>query len=500
MKTSNVFIRSLFAVLMVFALACVNSSHETAFAQTPTQSQPAVQPAFDGKVLYKKAFEALRDLHITLQDPAARAKWVAEWENKHATDGALSTEEGTDKAIDEMVASLGQRFDGYANVEERKAQLEAFDATLVGIGTTLKQTGLVDIIKALPKPIKKEDFEKATVISDKTPLLIDEPFEQGPAEKAGLKPGDRIVEVDGKAVDGKSINAVVATIRGKSGTTVKIKVRRASDSGASSDLTFDIVRAKVVVKAVKFQDLGNGISYVKLRNFTSQFATKEMTDALNKAKNGKALILDLRGNPGGRLDFVEEMSQYLLEEGTLLVTKNRAGDVLSETKLVVQKDFIMQTQKRSDKPGQIGIGTDQRAELIIPDKMPVIVLVDEGSASASEILAGLLQKNKRAIIVGETTLGKGVGQTVVPLPFDRSISVTSFEFMPGGEAMDWVGVIPNIEVARGDNPKNDLQLDAAKAKAAELVTEAEGRAQKATDIRKKHEDAFKKMLEEKAKQ
>jgi len=471
------------------------------------QKAPAAAPVpakFDGALLYKTVFQNLRDRHITLNDPAVRAKWAAEWENKHnvAGDTAFATEESTDKAVLEMIRSLGQRFDYYNPPERNQAEKQQFDATLVGIGAQLKVKGQAEAIlkarklgeNADPEVLKKL-FEGVKTISDTNPIVVEEPMEGGPAEKAGIKSGDLITKVDGVSVNGKSLDDVVKTIRGKDATVVKITVTR-----AGVEHTFDITRAKVVSKVTRFKDLGNGISYVKLTDWSSQFTEKEMEEALTKAAKGKGLIIDLRGNPGGRLDAVETVGQMILKEGTFLTMKERRGDAIVETKTVLQPELALSFLKSTLQPGKIGMGTGERVELIIPETMPIVVLVDEGSASASEILSGLLQVNHRAIIVGKTTHGKGVGQQLIQLPFDRNQHLTTFEFMPGGVAMDWIGIIPEIEVTNPDevivDPTKDLQLEAAKKALQEQVTISDAKAKKSVDTKKANEETFAKQLEE----
>jgi C-terminal peptidase prc len=512
---SRVFALAVAALMLSAPLTTSASADNTPVSSLTAQSKVAPAQAaptapvvqFDGKKLYKEVFENLRDRHITLSDPAARAKWVAEWQNKHANDKALDTEESTDKAIYEMIQSLGQRFDYYNPPARNKAEREQFDATLVGIGAQLKLKGQAEAIlqarklgdKATPEQLK-QIFDPLKTVSDAHPIIVEEPMEGSPAEKAGIKKGDRIIKVDGADVNGKSLDDVVKTIRGKAGTVVKITVTRDDGKGGTVEQTIDITRAQVVSKVTKVKDLGNGITYIKLNDWTSRFVEKEMFEALTKAAKGKGIVIDLRGNPGGRLDAVETVGQFILKEGTLLVMKERRGDAMVETKTVLQPEFALQLLKSTAQPGKIGMASGEREDMIVPEDMPIAVLIDEGSASASEILSGLLQANKRAVIVGKTSHGKGVGQLVVPLSFDRNIHVTTFEFLPGGVPMDWVGVIPDIEVTNPDevivDPTKDMQLDAAKKAVQDAVTKGEARAKKGEDTRKANEDAFQKALDE----
>lgn len=467
--------------------------------QSPTPAVPAASAeSFDGEKLYHDAYEKIRDLHIKLDSPEKIAAFSKEWEHKFDKSGELKTEEGTDKAILKMMQSLGQRFDYSFDKSATQAEHEQIDATLTGIGATLKLNKLLEIVKSLPKETKPEDAKKALAISKENFLEIDEPMEGSPAEKAGLKPGDIIRKVDGKELDGMQMNDAVKLIKGKAGTDVKLSIER-SDNGKTQTLEITVTRARVTVPDVKFKDLGDGVSYVKLRDFMSKNAMQEMQAALKKAANGKALVLDLRGNPGGSLPAVLTITGMMLEDGPVLVTRSRNGDRIVESEITLNKNFVLRMEPSADDPNQMEVEAGPRPKLTIPNDMPVIVLVDEGSASASEILSGALQHNRRAIVIGMPTVGKGVGQSVVQLPFGRSLHVTSFEFIPGRTPNDWIGVIPNVIVEHGNDPKVDKQLDKAKEMIAPMIKSAEEmRAKRDEQLKKNHEE-FEKVLSERNK-
>src|SRR6185295_10678733 len=198
-------------------------------------------------------------------------------------------------------------------------------------------------------------------------------------------------KVDGKELDGMQMNDAVKLIKGAAGTDVKLSIERTAADGKVENLDVTVTRARVTVPDVKFKDLGDGISYVKLRDFMSKNAMKEMRDALVKAAKGKALILDLRGNPGGSLPAVLTITGMMLEDGPVLVTRARQGDRIVESEIALNKNFVLRMEP--DDKGEIEPSVEPRPKLLIPSDMPIIVLVDEGSASASEILSGVLQHN-----------------------------------------------------------------------------------------------------------
>lgn len=504
---------SLMVALLFGVIITVGSSPQdkACFAQGPVINPPvhpdkekkAVQPAqpaaaFDGKPIYREAYEAFRDLHILLADPKERAAWEKEWEHKYDNTDAFKTEEGTDKALQELDYSLKQRFDYYFDKEMTKGEKSQIDASLVGIGATLRLSGMEEIAKTFTKDTKREDADKALLLSDKNRLEIDEPMEGSPAEKAGLKPGDAILEVDGTSVNGLSMKDAVAKVKGKAGTKVKLTIERKDDQGKVSKLEITITRAQITVPVVKYQDFGNGLTYVKLRDFMSKNAIPELNAAFKKSAKGKALILDLRGNPGGSLTTALTMAGMLLNEGPVMVTKSRQGDSVVESEIVLRPDAVLYTEP--DGQGGKETSIEQRTKLVIPEDMPIIVLIDEGSASASEIISGILQHNHRAIVIGMPSHGKGVGQAVIAIDSGkRSLHVTTFEFIPGRTPNNWIGVIPDVEVERGKDPKVDPQLEKAKEMAPLMIQQAEQRKAKREEQEKRNREAFEKELQQRNK-
>ena len=475
-----------------------------AYSQSTTPTAPAAAPvqpaapAFDGKALYKAAFEAWRDGHIQLETPELVEKWAKEWEHKFDNTDDLKTEEGTDKALLKMAQSFGQRFDYSFDKKATDAERQQIQSTLSGIGATLSQPGRADIVKGFAKDIKKEDALKAVAISQTNPIVVEEPMEGSPSEKAGVKPQDIIRKVDGKDVNGLQLDEAIKLIKGPAGTVVKLTIERKDDKGVSSETEISVTRASFTVKVVKLKDekaLGTpGVTYFRLNDFMSKNGLQEFNAALKKAAGGKGVIIDLRNNPGGSLPMVLTMTGMILEDGPVLITRSRVGDRIVESEITLNKNFVLRTEPSEEDPSKVEVQVGPRPKLEIPADMPVIVLVNEGSASASEILSGALQHSKRAIIVGMPTHGKGVGQSVIQLPFGRSLHVTSFEFVPGRTANDWIGVIPDVKVERGEDPKVDLQLEKAKELIVPMIKAVEDRKADRDANKKKHEEEFQKEL------
>ena len=228
------------------------------------------------------------------------------------------------KNILSVVASLSLL--AVAPAFANKAEKARTDASMAGIGATLYEKGLVSAIRALGKEPKKEDVLPLFKLSDERPIIVaEDPDSDTPSGKAGLKKGDRITAVDGANVNGKTLDEVVSTIRGPAGTTVKLSIIRKTASGDQT-MELAIVRAKFIIHVVKSEDLGNGITQIKLTHFESQYGTQEMYDALTKAAKGKAIILDLRGNPGGELSQPISMAAMFLEKGIVVQLIQRSDD------------------------------------------------------------------------------------------------------------------------------------------------------------------------------
>ena len=270
-------------------------------------------------------------------------------------------------------------------------------------------------------------------------IKVISPMDNSPASKVGLKAGDYIVKINNTQVQGKSLMEAVDLMRGPVGTSIEITVRR---RGVKKALIFNITREIIQVQSVKSELIDNNIGYIRLTSFNenSSKQIKEKVNKLNKNKNLKGYILDLRNNPGGLLSQAIKISDFFLENGEIVSTKSRK---VSENK----KWFA------------------NKGDLI--NGKTLIVLINYGSASASEIVAGALKDHKRAIILGENSYGKGSVQSIIPLKNKGAIRLTIAKYyLPSGKSISEVGVTPDIEVVEGlenfkFNSETDNQLNFA---------------------------------------
>mgnify|MGYP005695416269 FL=1 len=245
------------------------------------------------------------------------------------------------------------------------------------------------------------------------------PIDDTPASRAGLKAGDYIVKINDVQVQGKSLSEAVDLMRGPVGSGIELTVRRRGEKKA---LTFNIIREVIQVQSVKSEIIDENIGYIRLTSFNdnSSDQIEKQIKKLKKNKNLNSFILDLRNNPGGLLSQAIKISDFFLENGEIVSTK-------SKKKSENRKWFA----KKGD----------------ITDGKTLLVLINYGSASASEIVAGALKDHKRAIIVGENSFGKGSVQSIIPLKNRGAIRLTVAKYyLPSGKSISEVGVRPDIEV------------------------------------------------------
>ncbi len=246
------------------------------------------------------------------------------------------------------------------------------------------------------------------------------PIDDTPASRAGIKAGDYIVKINNDQVQGKSLSEAVDLMRGPVGSGIELTIRR---RGVKKALTFNIIREIIEIQSVKAELLEENIGYIRLTSFNENSGEqiKKKIQDLEKNKNTKAYILDLRNNPGGLLSQAISISDFFLDNGEIVSTKSRKNS---------------ENRKWFAKKGDLTNGKT------------LIVLINYGSASASEIVAGALKDHKRAILLGENSYGKGSVQSIIPLKNNGAIRLTVAKYyLPSGKSISEVGVSPDIEVS-----------------------------------------------------
>jgi len=260
-------------------------------------------------------------------------------------------------------------------------------------------------------------------------IKVVSPIDDTPASKAGIHPGDLIVKIDGKPTKGQSMMEAVESMRGKAGSKIVLTLVR--EGGKPFDV--ELTRAVIKVTSVRSQMIDPGYGYIRVTQFQVNTG-EEVGKALNKLRkeNGKklsGLVLDLRNNPGGVLQSAVEVADHFLKKGLIVYTKGRIPN------------------------SELRFSADP---LDASEGVPLVVLINGGSASASEIVAGALQDHKRGIVMGTDSFGKGSVQTVLPLNNDRALKITTaLYFTPNGRSIQAQGIVPDIEVARAKITRED---------------------------------------------
>jgi len=265
------------------------------------------------------------------------------------------------------------------------------------------------------------------------------PIDNSPASKVGIKAGDYIVKINDIQVQGKSLSEAVELMRGPVGTDIEITVRRVGEKKA---IIFNITREIIEIESVKSKIIEEKIGYLRLTSFNenSSEQVKKRIKEIKKEKKVKGYILDLRNNPGGLLSQAIRISDFFLDYGEIVSTKSRKSS---------------ENRKWFSKKGDI------------IDGKTLIVLINYGSASASEIVAGALKEHKRAILIGENSYGKGSVQSIIPLKNNGAIRLTiSKYYLPSGKSISEVGITPDIEIEESSdafliNSETDNQLNFA---------------------------------------
>lgn len=337
---------------------------------------------------------------------------------RHKYDKYIKTDEDAYVAIGTMIASLDDPYTKFLDPKDFAEETSSIKGSLKGIG-----------IQIATKEGK---------------LMVIAPIEDSPAEKAGLQADDEILEINGESTKGISIDKAADKIRGEEGTTVDLLVKRKNEVQK-----YTIVRKEIELKAVSTKvpnnvNLYDDIGYIRLSSFISKNAGKEFEDILSQYRNKKGFIIDLRSNPGGLLTNAIYISNLLLPGGIIVST--------------VDRDGYKETQRASGSP--------------ITNK-PLVILINKGSASASEIMSGALKDNKRAVIVGEKSFGKGLVQEINRLPDNSGVNITIQKYLtPNGTDINKKGIEPDIAVELSDTDvknKDDKQLKKANEVLQDLI-------------------------------
>lgn len=330
------------------------------------------------------------------------SKFRTELEKKYI--GEINDEELIEGALKGYVDALGDPYTTYYTKKEMKEIMEETNGNFVGIGIYMTR-----------------DVENNTI-------LIISPIENSPAEKAGILPGDVITKVDDVEYTGEQMDEVANKIKGEEGSKVKLEILR---DGKTE--TFEITRKKVVVSHIVTKVLENNIGYIAISDFDGNCAEEFKTKYKELEKQGiKKLIIDIRNNGGGIVDEAIEIANTIVDKGnTLLITKDKQNN----------EDVTKATENA-----------------II--NMPVVVLMNEYSASASEILAGALRDNNKATLIGTKTYGKGIIQELHQLSDGSGLKITVSEYYtPNHIAINKIGITPDIEVKLPDDVKKRVNLE-----------------------------------------
>lgn len=367
--------------------------------------------AYSPTELYDQVWKLINSKFV---DQTNNAQDWSKWRHKY--DNQIHTNEDAYVAINTMVASLNDPYTKFLDPKEFAEETSSIKGSLKGIGI---QIAVKD--------------GKLTVIA---------PIEDTPAEKAGLQADDEILEIDGVSTKGITVDKAADKIRGKEGTQVTLLVKRKD----MAPKLYTVTRAEIEIKSISQKvptdvKIPDDLCYIRLSSFISRNAASEFGTILNNSKDKKGFIIDLRSNPGGLLTNAIYISDMFLDGGTIVSTVDRDG--YKET---------------------------QRANPGVYTKKPVVVLINKGSASASEIFSGAMKDNHRAVIIGEQSFGKGLVQEINKLPYDAGINITIQKYLtPNGTDINKKGITPDIKVELTEEDvknKNDVQLK----KAVEVLT------------------------------
>ena len=342
------------------------------------------------------------------------------------SDGIGSEVEGKLNAIDSVLESFY-----FGDVNDETAKDNIYKAYLSSYGDKYTMYYTADEYKALKESTNGKFYGIGAVcqLSGEGGVLLVDVYDNGAGYQAGLRSGDRVVNVDGRDITGMELSSAVALIKGDKGTSVTLEVIRGTER-----LTFSAVRDAVEAKTVSYTLLDNNIGYLSISQF-EEVTTKQFKAAVEdlQSQGMKGLVIDIRNNPGGLLDTVVGMLKYMLPDGLIVYTEDKQGN---------RKEYKGQDNDEFN--------------------LPLAVIVNGNSASASEIFAGAIQDYGKGTIIGTQTYGKGIVQTVKPLTDGSAIKFTIAKyFTPKGQDIHGQGVTPDMVVEYDTDADVDTQLDAA---------------------------------------
>lgn len=358
----------------------------------------------------QKLFERTwKEINSGFYDASLNSQDWSYWKKHYK--GKIKTDEDAKVAIDTMIASLDDDYSKYLNKKEYAEQNSSIESKISGIGVN--------------------------IMNDAGKIIVFSVLDNTPAKEAGIKANDIILKVDGKNVSGMNIADVASLVRGKEGSTVTLEIQRKNKKIIKS-----VKRKSIKIESVK-SSVKKDIGYIQISSFIATSTPTEFLTALEKTKDTKGLILDLRGNTGGLLANAIFVANMFLDKGTIVNIVSRDGKVEN-----------IKAQNSS----------------IIIDK-PVVILVDGASASASEILSGALKDHHKAVLVGTKTFGKGMVQRIIPLPNSTGLNLTIAKYLtPNGSDINKKGITPDY-IIKYSEKDFIAHKDPQREKAEKLLSE-----------------------------
>ncbi len=393
----------IFFILIVVALITLNGIFFALEHFKVSEEQEMIDhEQISSQKLFDTTWKIIRDNYY---DSDLNTQAWARWKEHYH--GKIKTDDDAKVAIDTMLASLDDPYSRYMNKNEYKEQNNSINSKITGIGVNISSVaGKIHIINVM----------------DGTP-----------AQFANILPNDIIIAIDGKDVNGLSISEVANLVRGPENTFVNITILRNKDK-----LTKRVMRKEIKIKTVKSSVIDKNIGYIQISSFIGSTTPNEFLEALEKTKGTNGLIVDLRGNTGGLLPNAVFIANLFIPKGNIVSIVGRNG---------YKYDINAQDT-------EFGI------------TKPTVVLVDGGSASASEILSGALKDYNKAKLLGTKTYGKGMVQKIIPMPNETGLNLTIAKYLtPKGTDINKKGIDPDIKVEFSLNDvknNNDAQLQAAK--------------------------------------